>query len=361
MVDPFHARSVAMVAMIFFIMASSLSISAPAFFFTQTAVASTGGQSGTTTATGSTVTTPTAPSNATTQRVAVGGGNITFSVNQFSPQTTQIQPGESVTFFAPPGSIEVHNVIFDLSNGTIISDVGMPFTLPSDILGGEVPTEVSQELVPASPYNLGEPIIQNLADGTQAIVGFNKIAFYPAVVDQNGNVIYLDEEILSRQMLQIEQALQQGTSMPSPLSVGYIMEGTERVVSSGIVLDANGFAALEEMFPEEGQGTASQEELGAEGNQGIMSNSTTTVTPPSQSFGEETITQQQEFGTEDEQIISAGESEQAPLPQFPLLDSFTVTFTEPGTYDYFCAFHPGMFGQVVVVGSSSAEGQTNQT
>ena len=31
---------------------------------------------------------------------------------------------------------------------------------------------------------------------TQAIIGFNKIAFYPSVVDQNGNVRYLDEEEL---------------------------------------------------------------------------------------------------------------------------------------------------------------------
>ncbi|HJR47910.1 MAG TPA: plastocyanin/azurin family copper-binding protein [Nitrososphaeraceae archaeon] len=351
MVDLFRARYVTTVAMIFFIVAPS-SISAPAFFFTQTAIASTEGQIGTTTAVGVT-TASAASSNATTQSVAVGGGNITLSINQFSPRTVEVQRGESVTFFAPPGSIEVHNVIFDLSIGTVISDVGVPFTLPSDILGGEVPTDVSQQLVPASPYNLGEPLIQNMADGTQAIVGFNKIAFYPAVVDQNDNVVYLEEEVLGRQMLQIKQAFQQGTSMPSSLSVNYTMNSTERVVSSGIILDVNGFAALEETFPEEGRGTTSQEELGAEDNQGIMASPTTAMTPPSQSSGEETITQQQEFGTEDEQIISAGESEQFPLPQFPFIDSFTVTFNEPGTYDYFCAFHPGMFGQVVVVGSNS--------
>jgi hypothetical protein len=174
-------------------------------------------------------------------------------------------------------------------------------------------------------------------------------------------VMYPEEEVLSRRMLQIEQAFQQGTSMPSPLSVSYTMNGTERGVSSGIILDVNGLAALEEMFPQEGLGTASQEELGAVGNQGIMANSTTAMTPPLQSPDEETITQLQEFGTEDEQIIRAGESEQFPLPQFPFLDSFTVTFSEAGTYDYICAFHPGMFGQVVVIGSSSVEGETNQT
>jgi plastocyanin len=329
------------VTMIILIMAS---ISGPALWFTQTAIASIEGQGGGTTTNDTETTTtttgtaaPTVTDNAT-QRVAVGGGNITISINQFSPQTVEIQPGESVTFFAPNGSTEVHNVIFDLSNGTIISDIGVPFTLPSAVLGGEVPTDVSEELLPAPPYNLGEPIIQNMGDGTQAIVGLNKIAFYPAVVDQNDNVIYLEEEELSRQMLQMEEAFEQGTPIPSPLSTSYTMDGTETVVSSGIVLDANGFAVLEELFPEEG----------AEDNQGIMTNSTTRPI----SSDEETIAQQQENGTEGQQPTS-GEGEEFPPPQFPSLGSFTVTFNEPGTYDYFCAFHPGMFGQVVVSGDSS--------
>ncbi len=351
MKDPFHAGPITIAAMIVLSMAS---ISAPALLFTQTAIASTEGQGGTTTRTDSTFN-PTAPNNAT-QRVAVGGGNITLSINQFSPQRVEIQPGGSVIFFAPQGSIEVHNVIFDLSNGTIVSDIGVPFTLPTDVIGGEVPTNVAKELVPASPYNLGEPIIQNVtADGTQAIIGFNKVAFYPAVVDQNDNVIYLDEEKLNRQMLQMERAVERGTSAPSLLSANYTMDGTERLVSSGILLDVNGFSILEEVFPEEGR--LPQEQL-AQDNEGLMANSTTTATSSPLSPDQETITQQEEFGTEEEQPLRAGESEEFPLPQFPLLGSFTVTFNEPGTYDYFCAFHPGMFGQVVV--GSSGQGQTNQ-
>jgi hypothetical protein len=182
----------------------------------------------------------------------------------------------------------------------------VPFILPSDILGGEVPTDVSQEIIPAPPYNVGEPIIQNTttADGTtQAMIGFNKVAFYPAIVDQNGNVRYLEEEKLNSQMLQMGQAFEQGTLMPSSLSTSYTIDGTESIVSSGIVLDVNGFAALEGLFLEDG-----------------------------------------------------GSS---PPPQFPFLGSFTVTFSQPGTYDYFCAFHPGMFGQVVVGGSM--DDQTSQT
>ena len=292
MKDSINAGSVLIGAMIILIMTS---ICAPALLFTQTAIASTSVEGGTAATTGTAMATA---SDNGTHRVAVGGGNITLSINQFSPQRVQIQPGESVTFFAPQGSTEVHNVLFDLTNGTTISDVGVPFILPSDIIGGEVPTDVSQELLPAPPYNLGEPIIQNTTttDGTaQAIIGFNKVAFYPAVVDQNGNVRYLEEEELNSQMLQMGQAFEQGTPMPSPLSTSYTIDGTESIVSSGIVLDVNGFAALEELFPEDG---------GA-----------------------------------------------SPHPQFPFLGSFTLTFSQPGTYDYFCAFHPGMFGQVVVGGS----------
>jgi len=276
--DPFHAGPVIIAAMIILIMAS---ISAPALLFTQTAVASTEGQGSTitTTTTTGTTTTPTAPNNAT-QRVAVGGGNISLSINQFSPQTVEIQPGESVTFFAPQDSFEVHNVIFDLSNGTTISGIGVPFTLPPGQFSIEAFTDVAEELLPAPPYNLGEPIIENMPNDTQAIIGFNKVAFYPAVVDQNGNVAYLEEEELSNQMLQMQQAFEQGTPMPSPLSASYTMGGTESVVSSGIVLGVNEFRP----------------------------------------------------------------------PQFPFLHNFTVTFNEPGTYDYFCAFHPGMSGQVVVGG-----------
>jgi plastocyanin len=328
-----YARSVTITAAIMgILLMTSVSAAVPTLF-KQTAIATV--DQGDATANTTTTTSATATDNAT-RRVAVGGGNITFSVNQFSPQITQIQPGESITFFAPNGSLELHNVMFDLTNGTTISDIGVPFILPSDTLGGEVPTDVSQELLPAPPYNLGEPIIQNMADGTQAIVGFNKIAFYPAVVDQDGNVMYPEEEEIIQQMRQINQGFE-GGPMPPPISTSYTMDGTERVVSSGIVLDVNGFSALEALFAEEGgEEGASQQEVPAatEDNQGSMTNSTMTTTTPQIPTDEETMAQQEE--------------EPAQEPQFPFLGSFTVTFEAPGTYDYFCAFHPGMFGQVVV-------------
>ena len=316
----FYSESVIITTMMVILIIAS--ISASALLLTQTATASIDKQGGTTnydtdmTITAATTTTTntstgiitisTAPDNATQQQVAVGGGNITNSINQFLPQTVEIQPGESVTFSASNGSTEVHNVIFDLTNGTTILDVGVPFTLPTEALGGEVPTDVSEEVLPALPNSVAEPIIQNTSDGTQSIIGLNKIAFYPAVVDQVGDVTYLDEEELRRQMEEVSMQ-QQGMFIPSNLSTSYTMDNTERVVSSGIILDVSGFAALEEA----GGGRRSQEE---------------TV----QGF---------------------------PLSAYPILSSFTVTFEQPGTYEYFCAFHPGMFGQVVVGGG----GETSQT
>jgi plastocyanin len=339
----FYAESIAGFAMMILTIATISA--APALLFTQTAIASIDGeQAGVATTTTNdtdmtapTTTTTAVPDNATTQRVSVGGGNITFSVNQFLPQMTEIQPGESVTFYAPNGSIEPHNVIFDLTNGTTISDLWLPFTLPQDVLGGEVPTDVAETLLLAPPYNLGEPMIQNLTttDNTQAIIGLNKVAWQPAVVDQNDNVIYLQEQELSQQMRQVEEAFQ-GGPQPAPLLTSYTMDGTERIISSGIILDVNGFAALEELFPEEGQGS----------NQEMVTNSTTTTLPP--------ISPEGEAMTQQEQPI-----EEFPPAPFPLLGSFTVTFNEPGTYEYFCAFHPGMFGQVVVAGSE--DGEVNQT
>ncbi|MDQ4050204.1 MAG: plastocyanin/azurin family copper-binding protein, partial [Thermoproteota archaeon] len=75
-----------------------------------------------------------------------------------------------------------------------------------------------------------------------------------------------------------------------------------------------------------------------EDNQGSITNSTMTTTTPQIPADEETMAQQDEEPTQEQSF------------PFPFLGSFTVTFEEPGTYDYFCAFHPGMFGQVVVGG-----------
>jgi hypothetical protein len=227
------------------------------------------------------------------------------SINQFSPSTIEIQPGQSVTFYAPSGSTELHNVVLDLSNGTAISSVELAFLLSSGV------SPEAFQLAP--PNNFGEPIIQNMSDGRQAIIALNKVLFHPSVVNQNGDVTYLQEQEFIQQ---IEQGVQQGLLMP-PLSANYTMQGTERVVSSGLILDITGFGALQE---EQGA-----QQGGAEGQQ--------------------------------QQPTPEGVVE-FPPPAYPILSNFTVTFQEPGTYPFFCAFHPGMDGVVNVTEGGTTQNQT---
>jgi plastocyanin len=235
------------------------------------------------------------------ERVAVGGildGNLTVSVNQFSPAAFEIQTGESVTFYAPENSTEIHNVIFDMTNRTTISGNELPFILPQGV--GQ------EQLELAPPFNFGEPIIQEQQpDGREAVITLNKAAYYPTVADQENNTRYLIDVEEHHQLVQ--DARQQGLFEPQNLSANYTMNGTETIVSSGIILDVMGFDAL---FEEEEAESA---------------NMTTAAT---------TATEEEEF---------------PPLP-YPILNSFTVTFDQPGTYEYFCSFHPGMWGIVTVAG-----------
>jgi plastocyanin len=255
------------------------------------------------------------------ERVAVGGGNITVSVNQFLPASVEIQRGESVTFYAPQNSTEVHNIIFDLSNGSIISSLELPFILPE----GAGPDQL--ELAP--PFNFGDPMIIEQPHGGEAIITLNKAAFYPTVADRENNTRYLFDVEELQQLT--EEATQQGLFEPLNLSANYIMNGTETIVSSGIILDVSGFQALEE----EGE-----EEVSA-------ANITTTTATNTTDSNSVAITEE------------GGVVEFQPIP-YPILDSFTLTFEEPGTYEYFCAFHPGMWGVVTVAEEEEVAGEEEE-
>jgi plastocyanin len=262
---------------------------------------------------GITTTTNTTSGANAQHRVAVGGGNLSVAINQFSPSTVQIQPGQSVTFYAPSGSTELHDVLFDLSNGTARSSVELAFILP--------PGFSSEALQLAPPDNFGEPIIQNISGGRQSIIALNKVLFHPSTVDQNGHASYLQE----RELIQlIEQGRQQGLFLPPSLSANYTMQGTEVLVSSGLVLDVMGFAPLEQQ-----QGGQQQ---------------------PGTAEGQQQQQQQQEPTTQ-------GVEEESLPPAYPILSNFTVTFNEPGAYPFFCAFHPGMTGVVNVIDTNAALSQ----
>jgi plastocyanin len=270
------------------------------------------------------------------ERVAVGGildGNLTVSVNQFSPAAVEIQTGETVTFYAPDNSTEVHNVIFDVSNGTIISGNELPFILPQG-------ADPEQQLELAPPFNFGEFIIQEQQpDGRQAIITLNKAVYYPTVADQENNTRYLIDVEEHEQL--VEEARQQGFFEPQNLSANYTLNGTETVVTSGIILDVGGFDAL---FAEEEGEAANMTAVtdATDTNATTTTEAATSPIPPAE-IGQENATT---AAAEQE----GGEEEEFPPLPYPILNSFTVTFEQPGTYEYFCAFHPGMYGIVTVAG-----------
>ena len=224
------------------------------------------------------------------ERVAVGGGNITVSVNQFLPSSVEIQRGESVTFYAPQNSTEVHNVIFDLSNGSITSSLELPFVLPE----GSDPDQL--ELVP--PFNFGDSIIIEQPDGREAIITLNKAAFFPTVADRENNTRYLLDVEELQQLT--EEATQQGLFEPLNLSANYTMNGTETIVSSGIILDVSGFQALEE---EGEQLSAANITTATTATNATDSNATAVITmpiPPTLTRQENTTTTEGEEEEEEE-------------------------------------------------------------
>jgi plastocyanin len=68
--------------------------------------------------------------------------------------------------------------------------------------------------------------------------------------------------------------------------------------------------------------------------------------------------------TGDELYVNSGWiwPENAIPPGLPPITSFSVTFENPGTYDYICVIHPWMTGRVIVQGDAQTETQPqNQT
>ncbi len=176
----------------------------------------------------------------------------------------------------------------------------------------------------------------------------NKAVYYPTVADQENNTRYLIDIEEHKQL--VEEARQQGFFEPQNLSASYTLNGTEKVVTSGIILDVGGFDAL---FAEEEQGLVEEEgEISAENT----TTAATTPIPPAE-IGQENATEAVPTTTDQE----GGEEEEFPPLPYPILNSFTVTFEQPGTYEYFCAFHPGMYGIVTVAGEEGEEAAENIT
>ena len=270
-------------------------------------------------ATFATTTDTTEPVGTTDQRQTPQNGTVTVAVGQgstpavqnftFSPQTVEINAGESVTWFSPAELSDFHTVTFFLDQN-VVSELLVPFAVPQD---------ADFELLP--PFNVGDPFIIPIPDGREAILGANKIEWYPSAVDANNQTNYLN-----------------GTD------IQYTMDGTEKVINSGIILPSP-ISTTDEVVDQNTTATDAEGEIREIPGAVVTDETTTTgngttdiLTPPE----EEATSQATEEG--------GGEPPLA-FP-FPIVSSFTVTFQESGTYPYFCAVHPWMTGQVVVRGDA---------
>jgi plastocyanin len=250
--------------------------------------------------------------------VAVGeGSNATVQYYTYTPQSLEINLGESVTWFSPAELADIHTVTF-VQDQNIMSDILLPFAVPPDV--GDF------ELLP--PFNAGEPVLIDTPDNREAIVALNKHAFYPTILDESNQTTFLE-----------------GTEIQTT------MNSTVRVINSGIILPPmptfDGPEANDTLT-----NTTGQEEQVAEPS--IMNETTTTTanvtntTPDVMTLpnGEEVSPTAEDTG---EQLIG---------PPFPIVSSFTVAFEEPGTYPYFCAIHPWQTGEVIVRGENQTGPQT---
>jgi plastocyanin len=249
--------------------------------------------------------------------VSVGeGSNATLQYFTFTPQTIEINAGETVTWFSPDEFVDIHTVTF-VPDPAVQSDILLPFALPA----GSNATNF--ELLP--PFNLGEPLLIPAPEDREAIVALNKIAWYPAVVDTNNQTTYLE-----------------GADIQATLN------STVKVLNSGIILPAMPPMDTGQMNNNTDTGTAAEPSVTPEISPTSLTTETTNVTgSPTDAL---TVPDDQGIAQEPE-----GTTAEPLGPPFPPISSFTVMFEEPGIYPYFCAIHPWMTGQVLVRGDAQTE------
>jgi plastocyanin len=253
--------------------------------------------------------------------VSIGeGSNATVQYFTFTPQTIEINAGETVTWFSPDEFTDIHTVTFVL-DPSIQSDILLPFALPA----GGVDT-LNFELLP--PFNLGEPVIIPTPEGREAIVAMNKIAWYPSVLDASNQTTYLE-----------------GTDIQATVN------DTVKVLNSGIILPPMPTMETGQMDNTEPGTTGGEPTTTPEISPTSLTAETTNTTgTPTDAL---TVPDNQGVPPEQEDVT------EVPLgPPFPPVSSFTVLFEEPGVYPYFCAIHPWMSGQVIVQGDTSTQSGT---
>ncbi len=171
--------------------------------------------------------------------VEIGAGsNATVQFFTFSPQSAEINAGETVTWTSPSPYSDIHTVTFVIDQN-VTSDAILPFALPIQATASDF------ELLP--PFSAGEPLTIETPDGQQAIVALNKLVWYPAVLDDTDETTYLN-----------------GTE-----DVEYTLDGTEKALNSGIIIAP--FAPLDENMT-----GAAESELTI--SEGVMNDTTETTT-----------------------------------------------------------------------------------
>jgi plastocyanin len=251
--------------------------------------------------------------------VSIGeGSNMTVQHYTFTPQTVDIDAGETVTWFSPDEFVDIHTVTF-VQDPSIQSDILLPFAVPPGV------DATNLELLP--PFNVGEPVVIPAPGGREALVALNKVAWYPSVVDANNQTTYLE-----------------GADIQATLN------STVKVLNSGIILPSMPSMDAGQMSNNTETGGASEPSE----TPVVSPTSLTTQTTNATGTPSDVLT------VPDDEATSQGGTEEPLGPPFPPVSSFTVLFEEPGVYPYFCAIHPWMSGQVIVRGNAQNETGTTQ-
>jgi plastocyanin len=152
--------------------------------------------------------------SATTSPTIVQAGEATTPLAVFSPQTVEINAGESVTWTNPTKVAEPHTITFFLDNSTMAGIVS--------------PLSVSNttKFMTLPPGSNNEPILLpgDNKTGMNTIIAVNARIYNPSTIDSQGAVGFLK------------------------LNSNYSMTGTEKYVNSGWILPEG----LEQQYPGSG-------------------------------------------------------------------------------------------------------------
>lgn len=152
--------------------------------------------------------------SATTSPTIVQAGEATTPLAVFSPQTVEINAGESVTWTNPTKVAEPHTITFFLDNSTN-SGIVAPLAVSNTTKFMAIP-----------PGSNNEPLLlpSDNKTGMNTIIAVNARNFNPTAIDSEGVVSFMK------------------------LNSNYSMTGTEKYVNSGWILPKG----LEQQYPGSG-------------------------------------------------------------------------------------------------------------